>query len=171
MRAGAKPIPDALARAMEHATRDVSQVRAKQLLQDMREKAERQELARKEAFRRRLALCEAVSRAGLATGAPQRFWGSCWRVKSGPEIRQRCAWVCDSAGSNNFNRGLQSAASPCETGGIFVSRLCVLLVRQRYPRRLFEPASSVPFGASITGEQPAQLVLHGHLLRAPDHRR
>lgn len=65
MRAATKAIPDSIARALERATRDVSQVRARELAREMREKAERQERARKEAFRRRLAMGEIVSRAGL----------------------------------------------------------------------------------------------------------
>lgn len=65
MRSVPKPVPEAIARALERATRDISQVRAKELAREMREKAERQERARKEAFRRRLAMGEIVSRAGL----------------------------------------------------------------------------------------------------------
>lgn len=65
MRSEPKPIPEAIARALERATRDISQVRARELAREMREKAERQERARKEAFRRRLAMGEIVSRAGL----------------------------------------------------------------------------------------------------------
>lgn len=65
MRSVAKPVPEAIARALERATRDISQVRARELAREMREKAERQERARKEAFRRRLAMGEIVSRVGL----------------------------------------------------------------------------------------------------------
>lgn len=65
MRPAAAAKPGPVERALLRATREVSQAQAKELLQEMRAKAKLKEAARKNEFRRRLAMGEVVSHAGL----------------------------------------------------------------------------------------------------------
>ncbi|GMV29154.1 MAG: hypothetical protein AMXMBFR59_12790 [Rhodanobacteraceae bacterium] len=120
MRPAAAAKPGPVERALLRATREVSQAQAKELLQEMRAKAKLKEAARKNEFRRRLAMGEVVSHAGLDDWSTAEVLGLLLegkeRVGASPTMRlgmkQRGEQHTHQASARRSNASARPAETP-----------------------------------------------------------